>query len=276
MTQSRYGHEFAQVVALKAVRIRVAREVEPGPRPLLAVLRHGEQLIRQRLDRRRQIALRRRHEGIHFAGRRRQADEIEMETPRQDVGIGRGRWRQLLAFQPGANEGIDGVGDFPFRQSRADRGNVGPVLRLGRVFRPRRARLDPGAETFDLRGGERLAPVRHHFIVALRQLHAPEQLAFLRLAGHDRRPVIAALESRLAAIEPQVPLLLLRAVALETRPLENGIDVFGEIDGGAAGRACQVQAEQCGEDGAVEEAHAHGWGKAHAGWLPECEDGVLI
>ena len=90
------GPEVAQVVALEAVRVGVAGQVEPRPGPALAELRRGEQPIDDRF-----VGVRARvgDERIDFRRRRRQADQIEGHAADERRAIGFRRGRQPFAFQ---------------------------------------------------------------------------------------------------------------------------------------------------------------------------------
>ena len=84
---------------------------------------------------------------------------------------------------------------------------------LRRVGRPGCALGDPLPQRGDGRLGK-LARRRHLQLgVGLRD--GLNQQALIRLARHERRPGVAPLERRLAAVEPQARGLLLLAVALE-------------------------------------------------------------
>ena len=219
--------KFAQVIALKTMRVRIARDIEPRSRPLLPILRRGEETIRERLDCGLRIAKCGLGKGVHLLGRRRQSDEIEIKPSRDYMRLGIGRRLHPLPFQPRANERINGILNFELRLLfvRHRRCHVSPMLRQLHSVRPRRTRRDPRADGFDLCLGQRLAAAGHHFVVALRQRDAPHQFARVRLSAHDGRAVFTALERRLAHIQPQPALFLFRTVALEARALEHRINV---------------------------------------------------
>ena len=93
------------VVALVAVRLGVADHVEPMPCPTLAVLRPGQQLVHDFAIGFRRLIL---QKPPLFLGRRRQADQIEVDAPQQRPPIGRGRGPDSFFFQPRQNEAVDG------------------------------------------------------------------------------------------------------------------------------------------------------------------------
>ena len=57
-----------------------------------------------------------------------------------------------------------------------------------------------------------------------------DEIALGRIARDDGGSALAALDRGFAAVEAQLALLLFRPVTLEARVLEDGLDVFGEID----------------------------------------------
>ena len=83
------------------------------------------------------------------------------------------------------------------------------------LLRPLRPVGDPGGQVGPDRFGQQLA--RRHLERLVRVLDRLDQQAVLRVAGHDRRPALAALEHRLARVEPQPAAGLLRPVALDAR-----------------------------------------------------------
>jgi hypothetical protein len=77
--------------------------------------------------------------------------------------------------------------------------------------------------------GERFAFAGHEIIVALGQRDAAHHLAFGSVADDESGAGLAPFERRLARIEPQLALLLFRAVAFDAVLLEEQLNVFGEI-----------------------------------------------
>ncbi len=73
------------------------------------------------------------------------------------------------------------------------------------IFRPRCAAFHPIGERGDFGLGERL--FGRHFHIACVP-HRLDQQAFLGIAGHYDRSIVAAAEKRLATIKPQAHLLL--------------------------------------------------------------------
>jgi hypothetical protein len=96
----------ARPVLLVAVGVGVPGQVEPPPRPPLAVVRRGEEPVHHLL-----VGVRRlvREEGIHLRRRRRQADQVEVHPPDERVPVRLGRWLQPLLLQPGEDERVDRV-----------------------------------------------------------------------------------------------------------------------------------------------------------------------
>ena len=182
-----------------AVGVGIAGEVEPVPRPLLAIAVAREQGIDRLL-----VALS--LESRKLLGRRRQADEIEIEPTAERGGIGLGRRREALRDEVRGDDHVD--------RTRAGRSR--------RHRRPLRrhecpmwvvlcARRDPGLQRGDLRRCKGLLLVgrRHDRVWIIRQ-DAAHQLAFVGVARHDRRLArFAPLEGVLTDVEPQVALAAL-------------------------------------------------------------------
>ena len=87
------------------------------------------------------------------------------------------------------------------------------------VPRPVRALLDPAPKRLDLRRLERLVLLRrrHHFVLVGRS-HTPEQLALLKIAGHDGNLTgLCFAKSRLLLVESQtcLPFIGIRPVTRE-------------------------------------------------------------
>ncbi len=149
----------AALVLLVAVRVGVAREVEPRPRPALAVALRGEQAIDQAAV---GVGARVRHEGVDLLRRRRQADQVEAQAADEGLARRLRRGRHALFLEPREHEGVDRA-LHPARVAhrgllRPLRLQVGPVHggRLGLLLRGVRAacpRVDPGRDACDLRGG---------------------------------------------------------------------------------------------------------------------------
>ena len=120
------------------------------------------------------------------------------------------------------------------RLGGAARRAEGPVRRRlrrrhGQVIRPGRPLVDPGAEEADLLGGEPV-PLGRHDQVGLGGRDADDQLALGALPRDDRRPLQPAAERRRPVVEPEVGLLLLRAVAGEAVRRQDRPDVPFEVD----------------------------------------------
>ena len=105
-------HLGAELVALVAVGVGVAHDVEPVPRPPLAVARVGEERVHKLLVGARRAVV---DEGEHFLGRWRQADEIEAEAADQRAAVGLGREGELLLGKLGEEEGIGGIANGEWR-----------------------------------------------------------------------------------------------------------------------------------------------------------------
>ena len=216
-----------------AAVVGIARHVEPVASPALAVTRRSEQAIdhfRKGIAGRRGIFFK---DGNLFA-RGRQAREIECRAADERVARSERRWRDALAFELRKDKPIDLI-RRPMRsilhgrhRRFADR-LEGPVraddLRLrGRrcfvVLRPRHTHLHPFGERRDVGIGELRRFFRHHVFRLVAD--AFDERAFRRIADDDDRPAVGSLQHRLARIEPQIALLLFRAVAFVAMLREHG------------------------------------------------------
>ena len=207
-----------------AGRIGVAGQVEPDPRPALAVAGVGEEPIDGPL-----VGVGRRISGhrLHLAGGRGKAPEVEADPAQEDLAVGLGRRPQPLAVEAVEDPEIDPAPRprpvVNRRQRPVRRGDERPVLGVRGTFG------DPALQQVDLRGTEPVAalPLRHpQRFVFLRDPR--DQLAGLGLPRHDRHRAVGELgQGRLAAVEPQ-PLGAMRfvlPVAGEAVLRQNGPDL---------------------------------------------------
>jgi hypothetical protein len=192
-----------------AAGLGVADEVEPVPAPPLAEVRAGEQAVddlREGVGR--GVIL----EGLDLLRSRREPREVEKRTPEQHALLSRRRGLQALLFQLREDEAVERVlrpGRVLHRRRlvRLDR-LPRPVLgfALAKVERfgadglpparfalgPRRAPLHPLRQVGDL--AIRQLALRGHLEVYVVVVDRLDQPALLRPAGHDGRPVVAALQ----------------------------------------------------------------------------------
>ena len=100
----------------------------------------------------------------------------------------------------------------------------------------RRPLLDPAAEHRDLRGGQLLAALLgRHAQIGVVALDPVDQLALVRLAGHDRHAAALELgEGPFLGVEPQpgLALLIVGAVAGEAIVREDRPDIAREVHRG--------------------------------------------
>jgi hypothetical protein len=263
-------HDARQVLFV-ALRIGVAREIEPGTRPALAVVGRGEQAIDQSLVRR-VAAVARRVGGdfVDLLRRGRQPDQIERDPPNERFQRRLTRRREPLMLEAREHEPVDRrarpVGPFDGRQLRPDRRAVGPVLRSllrgsgrrGRQFgarRQRRALIDPRPDKRDLHLRQGVLVLRHP-VFPVEAEQPPDDRALLAVAGNDDRAVLAALHDRRGGIQTQVRFLLLGVVALVAVLGEDGLDVAREVDRLRA--PCRGRGGERREDNADEEAKPDG------------------
>ena len=219
-----------------AVRLGIADQVEPVPRPALAVARRGQQAVDQALVGVGRVVG---QECVDFLGGRRQPGQVEGRAADQGRLVGLRGGRQAVVEKRLENESVDRVSRpvGPVVGPRIDRlGNGRSANGLERpegavsggelrspVDWPRRLRGmgraiaagpgctqgDPAGEDGDflraeLAGGGHLEPL---------VVDRLDEQALVGLAGHDRRSRLAPLENRLQRVEPQAPFLLLVAVA---------------------------------------------------------------
>ena len=94
----------AEGVLLVAVAVGVAREVEPGAGPALAVVRRGEQAVHGLL-----VGVGRGvgEEGIDLLERRRQADQVEREAAEEGLARGLGRGLEPFRLEARGDEAVD-------------------------------------------------------------------------------------------------------------------------------------------------------------------------
>ena len=113
----------ARVVVVVAVRVRVVRDVEPMPRPVLAVPRRSEQARDEFLVGTPVLV---RDERGHLLGRGRQAGEVVAESPDERAAIGFGRWSEVFFLQLRADESINWI-RFAARHGGLDQRRERPV-----------------------------------------------------------------------------------------------------------------------------------------------------
>ena len=159
ITQLRYRHAYGRTkILLVSVAVGVASQIEPGPRPSLAVMRRGQQA------------------GPPHAHKRRAACRSETRRSLQESAAVRSN-REIRAAEESSFE-ASGEGSIFSDSSRAStNASIGfrtqsrfLHIRNGRPFdglerpvrsvfpqRRLRARIDPGSDTGDLGGSKRLA-----------------------------------------------------------------------------------------------------------------------
>ena len=217
-------------VLLVAVRVGVSREVQPGTRPALTVVRRGEQAVDDLL-----VGIRARvgQERVHLRQRRRKADEVEAHAADQGFATGLGRGAEPFTFQPREHEAVDRVPDpgrvHHRRRLRPHRLAIGPVPLVGglRIDGSGRAGIDPGLDPRDLLGRKRRAFEGHP---RLQDAGDPlDERAAAAVAGkHDRSRHPAAQRPR-PRVETELAALLLRAMATRAAGAKDRLDVAREV-----------------------------------------------
>ena len=84
------------VLGEHSLRIRIARPIQPVPRPALAVAIAGQQFIHDLLIGVRGLVG---HESVHFCGCRRQPDHVQKDTSNHYGSVGLSRKTEILFFQ---------------------------------------------------------------------------------------------------------------------------------------------------------------------------------
>ena len=189
------GPDFAVIVEMDAIGIRIAGGVEPVMGPVFAPVRRLQQVIHEAFVSLRCAVL---DEGVHVGRRRRQAGQVQAEPPGQGSPIGFRRRRQTLFLQLGENEAIDAVanptGVLYLRKRRALRRDEGPVgLIVG-------AGGNPAAQRVLLAGGQGFAgPPRRHPLARVVAEDALDERTLVGMTGNNG----LRLERRLALVEAQ-------------------------------------------------------------------------
>ena len=187
-------------IGLVAMAIGIPRRVEPLDRHPFAEMRAGQHAIDIFFIRIEGLV---RHKRVDVGGHRWQAGEIERDPSRECHAVGLGIRRQAFVIEPGQNEPVDRHLRPRSILHRRHGRPLHPFKRpMSAILRPLR---DPPTENLSLGRSHRLVDVRRrHDHVGIGARDAGEDLAGLRLAGHDRRA--AALECRdgdTAVVEPQ-------------------------------------------------------------------------
>ena len=160
-------------VLLIAVGIRIARGVEPGPRPFFPITFALEEAFDGRLV---PLLLEPRQVGRRGG----EADQVEVEPTQQRAGRGGRREAELLRFEVCHHEGVDRISLADLRELRLSRGLERPVRLVRSSF------LNPSRQGFDLPGRERLVMLgRGHAVGRICGGDPGDQLALVRLARHD-------------------------------------------------------------------------------------------
>ena len=227
-----------------AVRVGVARDVEPVPPPALAVMGRRQQALDRLLVSVGAPVVKKR---AQFFRRRRQPRQIEREPAQQRAPVGLGRSSDALFLQLGLDEKVDRVARLrriaQARRRRAAHRLERPVLRrgafAGRRAAPYRSLTDP----VDQRGNVvRLQrPGGRHFERA-RSAHRPDEQAGVRLTRNHGRAAAAAEHRGFARGQREAAHFCLVVVALQAvrgqhrpHPLLEETNLAGIVGGAQAG-----------------------------------------
>ena len=216
----------ARAIFFVAVAIRVARQVKPVARPLLAVVGRIQQAVHQAFI------------GVgtvvaeilaDLLGGGREAGKIETHAAEQGQFRGFRRGRDAFPFQAGQNKAVHRV-VAPGAVAYGGRG--GPLDFLERPVRgargPVETLIDPRAQHTHLFRAEVGAHRRHEFLVETG--HQADQTALGALAGENVHTGGAALQRGFLLVQPQAAHLLLRAVADQAALSQQRLDIADEFN----------------------------------------------
>ena len=188
------------LVAFVATGVGIADDIEPIPRPVLAVERRCEQSIDEsRVGIRGGIV----RELVDLLSRRRQADDVKVDAANKRSPIGRRRRLPTAGVQPLCNEGVDrrethGLQPVGFRHAwtphRLKRPPISAAAGVGRsLIGIKHATRWPDCPAFNPSAKHCNLGVRQSLrFLLLGRRHLPrfeplDQMAFRWLAGNDRR-----------------------------------------------------------------------------------------
>ena len=230
-----------QGIALVALAVGVARQVEPWQRPALAEMRRLEHLVHQGFV---ALAVLDRRQALEACRGRRQPDQIEMDPATQRVRSRLRRRLQALGLEPGQHEAVDRIARPALV---ANRRRIGAAHRLERPVRVggglagRSARIrscvrvgpvgtlgDPVPQRGDLGRTQGLPSRRHAKSVPVAR-DPLDQPAGPGVARDNHGACVAPSKSRSAAVKAQSGHLLLPAVAQIAALMEDRLDVAGVV-----------------------------------------------
>ena len=263
--------------------LAIACDIEPVPRPPLAIVRRFEQPVDQPFVRQRTLI---RDKRRHVIGSRREADQIERRSSNERSLVRLPHRRQASGFELGQDELIErparprcvfdsGWGDILHRLERpeptiffGDRAARPNATRLARRLGPRQAELNPLPQRGDLTVGQ-LAVGRHFRPAAM--LDCRDQQTFVRLLQRDDRSAFAPGQhsSPIRQTEPTLllPLRMTRITVLHEEGPYLSLEEFiarhftcGRLRcGGRVG--CEQRTTRCGDhEGQCQQNHSKGWG----------------
>ena len=234
-----------------AVRVGIAGGIKPVPGLHLAKVGRGERALHEGLVRPGGLVSQKLR---NLRGGRRQAGEIELQSPNERDAVGLGRGARPFLLQAGEDLPVDfaarpgrvfhGGGDwFLDRLKRPMRGThtgAGGGFRCGR---PGRSLVDPAPQQRDLGGGQ--LALRRHLRHVVRPGDGMNQQTLRRLARHKSRAGIAALFDANVRVEAQSGFLLGRPVATDAMGGHQRLDVASVIDRRGQRRRGQQQEGGC-------------------------------
>ena len=226
-------------VLVRPIGVGVTSDVEPVAAPVHPEFGAAQERIDDPGERVGRVVLDERRD---LGWRRRDADQVEEDSPQQRRPVGVGDREEPLRLEPGEEEPIDiGAGprlvlhsrhgrfadrlERPVRTARIGIDSRGP-LGCGIGSGIRRPHRDPSLQDADLRLRQ-LSPRRHLERLVANRL---DQHALLRRSGHKGGTAVPPLDPPSAAVETQAPLedLRLRGVARVTMLDEEGTHLLLE------------------------------------------------
>ena len=243
--------DAAGLVVRVALRVGVARQVEPAARPMLPVGGFRQLPVDESLvGAGRTVG----GERLHLLKRGRQPRQIKCHPARQCMATRLGLRPHAGPLEMRQDETVDRVArprGIPHnRRLRSHRRLVGPMAGIGGSAR------DPAPKGVDLARRQLLPGLRRrHQFVGIRGDETLQQLTLVGLAGDDRKSATAqVLHRALPGVEPQpllsaLPAFLVRAMAKEAIVRKDWTDLAVEIGhvGREEGRGGREQGNRNGE-----------------------------
>ena len=229
-------------VPFKAVRIRIADDIEPVACPLFAVAFRLQQAIDNRfVGVGRGVGEKR----FDFGWRRRKPGQVIGNSTKESCFACRGCWCQPVLFELAEYKRVDRIGDpaciLDGRWLCDRRWHEGPV------FLPFRPLFNPALQQIQLRGRQAWT-FRGHLLGFVGRQNAANQFAMLDVfRNHGALARLELFKRQRSLIQSQSPFRLVRAVAGVAAFGENRLNLSPELDGliRLSGRRVGYQHQGC-------------------------------